>query len=195
MHRKTCRRYNDYGHAHFLTFSCLRRQPFFRSDRACRWFLKALCAARSIHEFDVWAYVLMPEHVHLLIWPRKPSYSISDILTDLKQPVTRTAVRFVREHSPGFLPRMQAEIREGKPVNRFWQRGGGYDRNIWTDPEVIEKINYIHENPVRRGLAVSPVDYRWSSARAYAGWDDVDLALDVDSLPEIIIREGLACPR
>ena len=54
-----------------------------------------------MHDFDLWAYVLMPEHVHLLIYPKADDYSISAILTDIKQPVTRKALKYIRTHSPG----------------------------------------------------------------------------------------------
>lgn len=194
-HRKRCRRYNVPGDAHYLTFSCFHRQPFLTSERACRWFIESLHGSREKHEFDIWAYVLMPEHIHLLIWPRQSTYSISDILGDLKQPVTRAALTFVRKHAPEFLARMRDAQPNGKCSHRFWQRGGGYDRNLNTPRSIIEKINYIHENPVRRELVAAPADYRWSSAGFYAGKTDVDLTPDVDSVPNMVIIGGKACPR
>ncbi len=53
--------------------------------------------------------------------------------------------------------------------SHFWQRGGGYDRNIVTESELFEKVEYIHQNPVRRGLVKRSTDWPWSSARWYAG--------------------------
>jgi hypothetical protein len=79
-HRKTCRRFNDVGHAHFLTFSCYHRQPFLSRDRSRQWMLDAIARAREQYDFHLWAYVIMPEHVHLLIWPARREYSISAIL-------------------------------------------------------------------------------------------------------------------
>ena len=52
---------------------------------------------------------------------------------------------------------------------RFWQRGGGYDRNITTHEEIVEKINDMHNNPVTRQLCDTPLDWIWSSARRYSG--------------------------
>ena len=71
-----CNSYVDIipGHAHLLTFSCFRRMPLLSKDRTRRWFLEALGAARSALEFDLWAWVIMPEHVHLLIYPRREGY-------------------------------------------------------------------------------------------------------------------------
>ncbi len=183
--RKTCRRYNDPGHAHALTFSCFRRQPFLARDRGRTWFVESLGAARTKHNFAIWAYVVMPEHVHLVIFPRNETYSISDILTDIKQPVTRRALKYVQQYAPAFLQRMRDEQPSGQVAHRFWQRGGGYDRNLVKPGTVHETIEYIHANPVRRGLADSPKDWLWSSARHFAGRDDLFLVPDADELPAL----------
>ena len=98
----------------------------------------------------------MPEHVHLLILPQESDYSISDILTDIKQPVTRSALKYVRRHAPSFLDSMKDEQPNGQMAHRFWQRGGGYDRNLLTPETVHSTMDYIHANPVRRGLVPGP---------------------------------------
>lgn len=67
--RKQCRRYNEPGHAHALTFSCFQRRPFLARDRTRQWMLEAIDQARTKHGFHLWAYVLIPEHVHLLLGP------------------------------------------------------------------------------------------------------------------------------
>jgi putative transposase len=66
---------------------------------------------------------------------------------------------------------------------RFWQRGGGYDRNIWSLGEVLEKVRYIHENPLRRGLVDRPEQWPWSSWRAWECGVDEPLPIDRHSLP------------
>ena len=181
--RKTCHRENTPGDAHALTFSCFRNRPFLNGDRSRRWLLDALAKARDKHGFELWAYVLMPEHVHLLIYPLRDEYSISGILLDMKRPVARQALRFVRVQAPGFLKMMRDEQPNGEVAYRFWQRGGGYDRNLVNTKTVHATIDYIHANPVRRGLADTPEDWPWSSARFFAGRDDYVLAPDVDSMP------------
>ena len=100
---KRCKRYNDPGHAHELTFSCYRRQPFLNGDRSRQWFIDAIEKARKRHSFHLWAYVIMPEHAHVLVWPTRSPYDISSILSTIKLPVTRRAQNFVREHAPNFL--------------------------------------------------------------------------------------------
>jgi len=180
---KTCKRCNEPGDAHALTFCCFKRQALLNRDRRRTWFLDALDAARAKHAFDLWAYVIMPEHVHLLIWPRASVYSISDILSDMKQPVTRRAIKYLRTPAPGFLTRLRDGQPGGKVTHRFWQRGGGFDRNLFKPDAIHAEIEYMHGNPVRRGLVEHPEDWAWSSARYFAGRADVPPALDVDSIP------------
>jgi putative transposase len=181
--RKTCRRYNVPGDAHALTFSCYERRPFLCRDRSRRWLLDALEAARHRHAFDLWAYVIMPEHVHLLIFPRRDDYAIADILRDIKRPVARHAVRYVREHAPAFLARMRDEQPTGSVRYRFWQRGGGYDRNLVRPRTIHETIAYIHANPVRRGLVEVPEAWSWSSTGYYLDGREEPLVPDAASLP------------
>jgi hypothetical protein len=71
-HRKACKRYNTPGHAHALTFSCFRRQAFLSKDQSRQWLIEAIDRARQKLHFHVWAYVIMPEHAHLLVWPTEP---------------------------------------------------------------------------------------------------------------------------
>jgi len=127
----------------------------------------------------------MPEHVHLLIYPLEESYSISEMLKDIKQPVTRRAIRFVREQSPGFLVRMADTQPNGSTKYRFWQRGGGYDRNLVAPAIIHSTINYIHDNPIRRGLVERAGDWHWSSARFFQDSSEVPLVPDVESIPSL----------
>jgi len=184
VYRKTCRRYDEPGDVHYLTFSCFQRRPFLSRPRTCRWFIDAIEAAREKHQFDLWAFVIMPEHVHMLIYPRRPAYSISSILSSLKIPVTRRAERFVREQAPEFAVQMTDRQPNGKTSLRFWQSGGGYDRNLWSPKHIWEAIDYIHDNPVRRDLCESPLDWPWSSVLYYEDRESGPLRIDLDSLPD-----------
>jgi putative transposase len=182
-HRKTCRRYNEPGHAHSLTFSCFRQRPFLSKDTARRWLVEAIDRARQKRAFDLWAYVIMPEHVHLLVWPREPQYSVSQFLTSVKRPVTLKALSHVRKSAPAFLSRMEDRQPGGRLHYRFWQRGGGYDHNL-TEPQTVwAEIDYIHANPVRRGLCRTAIAWRWSSAAEYERPGSGLLRVDQCSLP------------
>jgi putative transposase len=180
---KSCERSDEPGKAHALTFSCFRRRPFLSRDGSRRWFVDALDAARRDHHFHVWAYVIMPEHVHVIVYPTEPEYSISDFLSDVKLPVTRKALAHVRRNAPMFLPRMRDRQPNGDVHYRFWQRGGGYDRDLKETQTILNEIDYVHANPVRRGLAATPVDWEWSSARFFIGREDVPLQPDVETIP------------
>ena len=156
-HRKALQRFESPTHARFLTFSCIHNQPFLRSSRTCEWLASAIDAAHTCHHFELWAFVFMPTQVHLVVLCRSP---VPDLLKSVKQSVSRKAVRWARHSSPQTLERM----RDGSGAFRFWQRGGGYDRNIWTTAHIWDATDYIHRNPVEAKLCESPFDWRWSSA-------------------------------
>jgi putative transposase len=171
--RKQVRSYNTPGHAHELTFSCFRRLPLLGRERSRQRFLDAMETARRRLNLALWAYVVMPEHVHVVVCPREPDFEVRLIRTAVKVPVPRKALAHLRRHVPDFLPRLRDEQPIGEVHYRFWQRGGGYDRNI-TDPGTLKTmIEYIQHNPVRRGLVSRPTDRPWSSARFHEGVQDV----------------------
>ena len=160
--------YNDPGHAHELTFSCFRRYMLLGADRAREWFADAANAARIEFDFAIWAYVLMPDHAHVLIWPRRLGYDISRILGRMKEPVGRKALRFLREHAPQWVEKLS--VTHGtRTESHFWQPGGGYDRNATENRTLLSMVEYIHNNPVRAGLVGRAEDWAWSSAGWVAG--------------------------
>ena len=166
--RKTIRHFNDPGHAHFLTFSCYRRFPLLSSDRTRRWLIEATDTARKKHNFAVLAYVVMPEHAHLIILPLVQDYDVALVLKAIKQPVSKRAKRFLEDQDSTWLQRLTV-VRGSRTVFRFWQTGPGYDRNIKNEDELWEKIRYIHDNPVKRGLVSTSEAWEWSSARWWHG--------------------------
>ena len=176
--RKTRQSVNEPGHAHELTFTCHRGLPLLSNDRTRQWFVEALDRARRKLDLELWAYVIMPEHVHVLLLPGQPDYQMSAILKTIKQPVGQRAINFLKTEAPQWLERLEVTWPNGRVEHRFWQQGGGYDRNI-AKPEVAwASVAYIHENPLRRGLVEATVAWPWSSARWYAGDRDVKLAMD-----------------
>jgi putative transposase len=175
--RKRRTNFNDPGHAHELTCSCFRKWPLLSKDRTRQWLVEALDAARRRWDFELWAYVVMPDHAHVLLCPRTAEYDIAGIRKSIKQSVARRAIQFLKSEAPEWLERL-AVVEGGKRSYRFWQAGGGYDRNIQNAKVAWSAVHYLHANPVRREMAATPVDWRWSSARWYAGLDDVVLAMD-----------------
>jgi len=182
--RKLCRRDNTPGDAHYLTFSCYRRLPLLKSPWVCSRLLEAIAAARDRHEFDLWAYVLMPEHVHLVLFPRNADYSIARILTAIKRPVAYEAIRRLKERKHPMLRELGVEDAT-RARYRFWQAGGGYDRNLTTVKGVHAAVEYVHSNPVRRGLTSSPTEWPWSSARDWHGAGHGEVQVD-KTLPTLM---------
>ena len=139
------KRYQEARELHFITFSCYHRQPLLASPRAMHRFEVALEWSRKHYDFYVVGYVVMPEHVHLLISEPERG-ALASAVQAIKQSVARRLI--------GDNP-------------HFWQ-ARYYDFNVWTAHKRIEKLRYIHRNPVERGLVGKPEDWPWSSFRNYA---------------------------
>ncbi len=136
------KRYQQNGDLHAINFCCFRKRPILGTTQARDKFLEILEQTREKYRFQILGFVIMPDHVHLLLTEpdEKP---LSTALQVLKQRFSRT--------------RTETEVWE----ERY------YDFNIYTRHKHIEKINYIHHNPVKRGLVTEPDQGSWSSARFY----------------------------
>lgn len=172
--RKKRKSYDIEGHAHGLTFSCYRRRRFFDNDETKRRFLDALEAARKKHGFLVWAYVIMPEHIHLLVYPQ--GCLVRDILKSIKGPMARSIIAQLKRTDHPDLKWMRTG--NAKRPYAFWQAGGGYDRNLYKTKTIWKKIDYIHQNPVRRKLVAEAAEWEWSSVRLYRNMEPVVFAAD-----------------
>jgi putative transposase len=164
-HRKKLHRYEVLGGARFLTFSCFQRLPLFGNDAIKNLFVEHLERSRRQHRYRLIAWVIMPEHVHLILVPDLPTSPITVILQNLKADFARAVIARWKELDAPVLHRLRTSAGQV----RFWQHGGGYDRNVRDEAEYFQKIDYIHGNPVKRGLVENSLDWPWSSARWYAG--------------------------
>jgi len=149
----------------------------------CSIFLEELARARQVHNFELWAYVLMPSHVHLLIWPGHSSYKISAILQSIKGRAAKRYGDSLKRSGTAHYERLCIDVR-GKKTFRFWQTGGGFDRNLWNPKAIHAAISYIENNPVRAGLVNTPEQWRWSSA--YARQAGESLVPDRESIPMLM---------
>lgn len=168
--------YQDPGHLHYLTFSCYRKLWLFKSPSLYANFLKILQQARLRLRFKLYGFVLMPNHVHLLLYP-EPDLSLSTILRAIKQPSAYSGLNYLAAHQPALHAQLEVN-RGGQSEHRFWQAGGGYDRNIYRDETFVHTLEYMHYNPVRKKLVTSPRDWPWSSARFYESKIPEPIALD-----------------
>ena len=180
-HRKTRKVYNNPGEAHELTFSCFQRRKFLCKDRTRQFFVKAVESARITHGFHLWAYVIMPEHVHMIVFPPHETYDVSAIQKSIKQSVSGKAINYLKRENTDGLKLLDTGLK--KEPYHFWMAGGGYDRNVITYPTLKHMVNYIHNNPVRRGLANDPSDWKWSSFNEWRVPGFGPLSLDLDSFP------------
>lgn len=138
------KRYQHTRDLHFITFSCYRRQPLLNSAHTRGLVELTLERTRRSYQFFITGYVIMPEHVHLLVGEPLRS-TLAAAIQALKQSVARRLV--------------------GRDKH-FWQKRY-YDFNVWTEKKCVEKLRYIHRNPVTRGLVERPEDWAWSSFRHY----------------------------
>jgi putative transposase len=165
------KRYNGLGHFHFITFSCYRRLPLLQTAHARNIFVDALSTIRERYKFLLAGYVVMPEHVHLLI--SEPPHAVpSLILKVLKQRVSRDLRQVNHVTSTGGCPtRRCCEWVLGSTslseLPRFWQPRF-YDFNVHSTGKKREKLEYMHANPVNRGLVTHPKDWPWGSFSYYA---------------------------
>lgn len=158
-------RYQHTGSFHFLTFSCYRRLKYLGTAEARDLFEDALERVRQRYRFVVAGYVVMPEHVHLLISEPQKS-TVSGAVHALKLSVSKR-----RSEKPFWLTRY-------------------YDLPVHNDKKRVEKLRYIHRNPVVRGLVDKPEDWAWSSFRHYA--TGVEEVVEIESQWTAMTR-GISC--
>jgi len=162
--RNPLRRYYGRGDLHFVTFSCYRRRPFLGTRRARDHFVRILNEVRSRYRFRLVGYVVMPEHVHLLLSEPKKG-NPSKILQVLKQTVSRKLRGRRRKSAADQLSLPFGDPR--RDAEHFWQRRF-YDFNVWSGKKLREKLEYMHGNSVQRKLVQHPKDWPWSSWSYYA---------------------------
>ena len=167
MPKGLTRRYGQ-GHLHFVTFSCYRRLPLLGSVRARNAFVKILGEVRDRYGFALAGYVVMPEHVHLLI-SEPVTGTPSTVLQVLKQRVSRRLRRTARRSASTQQLRLRFQESD-HCLPQFWQTRF-YDFNVWSQKKFVEKLQYLHMNPVKRHLVSHPKDWPWSSFSYYARKD------------------------
>jgi len=167
-HRKRIRHFEDRSEIHELTFSCYHRWPLLEDEWRRVQLSVAIDRAMQSQGWLLSAFVYMPEHLHLLVVPSTVDSRIDKLLFAIKRPFSYRVEQQLASQQDPLLGRLTVHQRPGKTTFRFWQEGPGYDRNIRSEEVLQASIDYIHMNPVRRGLVEKAVDYPSSSARWYA---------------------------
>lgn len=177
-------RYYGAGYSHFITTSCYQRLPLLGSPRRRDLFLRVLEQVRRRYHFVVAGYVVMPEHVHLLISePGRGNPSL--VMQAIKQ---------------GFARRLLARLRRSEDARQFslWsgpiERGRiwqprFYDFVVFSDNKRVEKLRYMHRNPVKRGLVLAPEQWEWGSYRHYAHDESGPVLVNEPQRAELTVRK------
>ena len=143
--------------------------PLLTNDEWRRRLSKHVDAAGEQYSCELVAFVFMPEHIHILIYPTLPEPDLPRYLGQIKQPFTAEIHELLEAKNSPLLKKLTVRVRPGKTCFRYWQEGPGFDRNLFTPSAILAAIDYFHNNPVERGLCQRAVDWKWSSARYYLG--------------------------
>ncbi len=169
------RHYDNLNTARFLTFSCYHRFRLFSNDKVIQIFLEELGRVKENHGLRLLGYVVMPEHVHLVVWP-PDGLSLGPVIGELKSWSARRMLPHLWKTARQRTDRLRI-YRNGQERTVFWQRRC-YDHNCRTTEIVREKINYCHNNPVKRGMVGTPGEWQWSSYNWYQGGTDVPILMN-----------------
>jgi putative transposase len=145
---KGLKRYYGHEYLHFLTCSCHHREPWLATAHRRDLFLQILEEVRQRYGFVVVGYVVMPDHIHLLISePERGTQST--VMQVLKQRYARRILARKKTRNPA-----QGKLWPGKPPH-VWQHRF-YDFHGWSERKRVEKLGYMHRNPVKDGSVQAP---------------------------------------
>ncbi|HEY7117859.1 MAG TPA: transposase [Tepidisphaeraceae bacterium] len=179
------RRSDAPGRVHFWTISCFHRLGFFWDDSVKQVAIDGLKRIREKHGICLVGYVIMPDHVHVLLYPHRRAdpkpVPISSLLRDFKQHVGYYGKERLRDYWRAHRSLWSRPLNDwaaGKlGAQDFWNTRG-YDFDIDRHDTLLEKVEYCHNNPVKRGLVAIRADWKWSSFRFFDLKDESLLAMD-----------------
>jgi putative transposase len=165
--------------ARFVTFSCYHRFRLLTSPAVIEVFMDELMAVRKQCGIRLYGYVVMPEHVHLVLW-LPDTLKLGRVIGRLKSQSARRMLPLLQGGLGMRVDRLRIS-RAGEDRLVFWQIRC-YDHNCRSAETVKERVDYCHKNPVKRGLVGEPGEWRWSSYNWYAGDSDVPISMDEGDL-------------
>lgn len=164
------RNIDDALYAHFVTFAVDGRRKLLNCDHPCRILLGVLNELLDSFSARCAGYVIMPEHVHAVIW-FPCTGQLSKFMHAWKRQSSLHIRKWYRSEAAEYL-------RESGLGDRFWQ-SKYYAFEIYEQRTLEQKIQYMHQNPVRRGLVLRPADWKWSSARWYERKQTVGVPIEL----------------
>ena len=156
-------------YAHFVTFSVDQRRRLLDHDHPKRIVLGALDALLTKTVSKCVGFVLMPDHVHAVLWFSETG-QLSRFMHEWKRQSSLKIRKWYREQADHYASFFSE-------CDRFWQPKY-YSFEIFGRKKLEEKLNYMHLNPVRRGYVDRAVDWKWSSARWYAEGKTVGVPIE-----------------
>jgi putative transposase len=177
-------KFNDNSYAHFVTTRTYENRPYFKNREISSILWEEIKFYGQKYGFTLLGYVIMPDHLHLLVWwdkEEKPELNVSKIVQMLKGTTARRCIDLLKTQGwEQMLPSTHKErgpqatqnkgaSRKSHERNlkyRLWQPGF-YDFNVYNEEKLLEKLNYMHTNPVKARLVLAPSDYEWSSYKEY----------------------------
>jgi putative transposase len=172
--------FEKHGEVFFVTSTVVGFIEIFKIDSLCEIMIEKLRFYQDRGDFILLAYVIMPDHFHLVI-NTKNDKTISECVGNLKRITSREITAALRKlNNWDFLAKLdRAAALEATHDSRIWKHR--FDSLVILNEDTLrQKIEYIHNNPVRAGLATKPSDWFYSSARNYEGMDDVPIFVDTE---------------
>ncbi|MCX6740475.1 MAG: hypothetical protein NTZ49_04580 [Candidatus Parcubacteria bacterium] len=157
-------KFDDPGHIHFVTFKTANNVPFFKDDKCCDIFLEELDRLRTELSFDIYGFVIVPDHVHLLIGQVFAYGSPNKFGDTPESSLNEFGISYIGKKIKGVTARK---------INKYLQRSGAlwkhrfFDFNIYSHKKFEEKLKYIHDNPISHGLVSDISLFRYCSWRNY----------------------------
>ncbi len=163
--------------AYYVTAVAKDRLPVFRTDAIAKITCDAINEARRNHNFLIFAYVVMPDHNHLVTDSNRESKEIQRYVNGI---VGRRVLDYLKsENYVESLEKLRIQNRSDGSQYTLWQRHPD-TRLLWSEQMLWQRIQYTHQNPVRAGLVDHPNDWKWSSSRIFHGKRAAEEPLEVD---------------
>jgi REP element-mobilizing transposase RayT len=166
------RRYRIFGKGttpHFITWTITGWLPIFLSDSYCSVITNSLEYCRREKGLLVNGYVIMPTHVHAIVSSSDGS-NLSDILRDARKFTAKEIVRHLKNDGNKLFDWFfrDSAKKDGRPEGSYkvWE-GGFHPEALESEKFVVQKLEYIHQNPVRKGLVEKQEYWKYSSAGFY----------------------------
>lgn len=159
-------------HVHFVTFSCFHRRRLLGTDRAKRIVIGTLAARLVRLNGLCLGFVVMPNHVHALVWFDEIGL-LSTFMDTWKHESSARIKQLYRRRHPDYWEKVGEQ-------DSVWQ-ARYHSFNVYSEGKLQQKLDYVHLNPVRAGLVDHPVDWRWSSARWY--WERKPVGITIKLPP------------